>query len=215
MESEPLSKDKLPLEKDVDIELEYKVYHFWDKIKKYLKFIVATVLILFIFSLGYYLYKQKKEEENQKASVYITKINNLLADNKKDEAQKLIQEFEKNYKDTDYYKVILAYKIMMMKEENKEDVSLAKELKNKLQTQLSKGMIEYESYLEYKSGKQSEAKETLKSINKEDYNYISAQSLLALIYKKEGNFQEAEKIFKTIQENKNYRYFSILARENL
>lgn len=215
MESEPLSKDKLPLEKDVDIELEYKVYHLWDKVKKYLKFIVATVLILFIFSLGYYFYKQKKEEENQKASVYITKINNLLADNKKDEAQKLIQEFEKNYKDTDYYKVILAYKIMMMKEENKEDISLAKELKNKLQTQLSKGMIEYESYLEYKSGKPSEAKEMLKSINKEDYNYISAQSLLALIYKKEGNFQEAEKIFKTIQENKNYRYFSILARENL
>ncbi len=215
MESEPLSKDKLPLEKDVDIELEYKVYHLWDKVKKYLKFIVATVLILFIFSLGYYFYKQKKEEENQKASVYITKINNLLADNKKDEAQKLIQEFEKNYKDTDYYKVILAYKIMMMKEENKEDISLAKELKNKLQTELSKGMIEYESYLEYKSGKQNEAKEMLKSINKEDYNYISAQSLLALIYKKEGNFQEAEKIFKTIQENKNYRYFSILARENL
>ncbi|WP_297889587.1 tetratricopeptide repeat protein [Sulfurihydrogenibium sp.] len=210
-----MSKDKLPLEKDVDIELEYKVYHLWDKVKKYLKFIVATVLILFIFSLGYYFYKQKKEEENQKASVYITKINNLLADNKKDEAQKLIQEFEKNYKDTDYYKVILAYKIMMMKEENKEDISLAKELKNKLQTELSKGMIEYESYLEYKSGKQNEAKEMLKSINKEDYNYISAQSLLALIYKKEGNFQEAEKIFKTIQENKNYRYFSILARENL
>ncbi len=210
-----MSKEKLPLEKDVDIELEYKIYHLWDKIKKYLKLIVAGVIILFISSLGYYLYKQKKEEENQKASVYITKINNLLADNKKDEALKLIQEFEKNYKDTDYYKVILAYKIMMMKEDGKEDVNLVKDLKEKLKTQLSKGMIEYEGYLKYKSGKTKEAQENLKLINKEDYNYISAQSLLAFIYKKEGNFQEVEKIFKTIKENKNYRYFSILARENL
>lgn len=210
-----MSKEKLPLEKDVDIELEYKIYHLWDKVKKYLKLIVAGVIILFISSLGYYLYKQKKEEENQKASVYITKINNLLADNKKDEALKLIQEFEKNYKDTDYYKVILAYKIMMMKEDSKEDVNLVKDLKEKLKTQLSKGMIEYEGYLKYKSGKIKEAQENLKLINKEDYNYISAQSLLALIYKKEGNFQEVEKIFKTIKENKNYRYFSILARENL
>lgn len=210
-----MSKEKLPIEKDVDIELEYKIYHFWDKIKRYLRFILAFVVILLIGSAGYYFYSKKKEEENQKASVYITKINNLLSDNKKEEAIKLILEFEKNYKDTDYYKVIIAYKIMTEKEENKDDINLAKMLESKLKTQLSKGLKEYVAYINFKNGKVNDSKQDLKSINKEDYNYISAQSLLALIYKKEGNFQEAEKIFKTIQENKNYRYFSILAKENL
>ncbi|PMP64115.1 MAG: hypothetical protein C0198_00255 [Sulfurihydrogenibium sp.] len=207
--------EKLPLEKDVDIELEYKIYSLWDKLKRYIKFLVLAVILILLGSVGYYFYEKKEEEKNAKASVYVLKINNLLADNKKDEANKLIQEFEKNYKDTSYYKLILAYKIMMLKDEGKNDLNLVRDLESKLNTQLSKGVKEYKAYLEYKSGNSNKAKEDLKSITKEDYNYISAQSLLALIYKKEGNITEAEKIFKNIQENKNYRYFSILARENL
>jgi predicted negative regulator of RcsB-dependent stress response len=210
-----MSKEKLPLEKDVDIELEYKIYHLWDKVKKYLKIILAFVVILLIGSLGYYLYTKKKQEENEKASVYVSKIANLLSEDKKEEARKLIDEFEKKYKDTNFYKVILSYKIMMAKDEGKEDEKLANALKEKLNTQILEGVKEYTAYLKLKQNNTNQAKEILKSIDKDKYNYISAQTTLGLIYKKEGNYQEAEKIFNEIKEKKDYRYFSILARENL
>lgn len=141
-----MSKEKLPLEKDVDIELEYKIYHLWDKVKKYLKIILAFVVILLIGSLGYYLYTKKKQEENEKASVYVSKIANLLSEDKKEEAKKLIDEFEKKYKDTNFYKVILSYKIMMAKDEGKEDEKLANALKEKLNTQILEGVKEYTAY---------------------------------------------------------------------
>ncbi|MFN3978271.1 tetratricopeptide repeat protein [Sulfurihydrogenibium azorense] len=210
-----MSKEKLPLEKDVDIELEYKIYHLWDKVKKYLKIILAFVVILLIGSLGYYLYTKKKQEENEKASVYVSKIANLLSEDKKEEAKKLIDDFEKKYKDTNFYKVILSYKIMMAKDEGKEDEKLANALKEKLNTQILEGVKEYTAYLKLKQNNTNQAKEILKSIDKDKYNYISAQATLGLIYKKEGNYQEAEKIFNEIKEKKDYRYFSILARENL
>ncbi|WP_028951142.1 tetratricopeptide repeat protein [Sulfurihydrogenibium subterraneum] len=210
-----MSKEKLPIEKDVDIELEYKIYHLWDKVKKYLKFILAFVVILFIVSTGYYLYSKKKQEENEKASVYVSKIANLLSEDKKEEAKKLIEEFEKKYKDTNFYKVVLSYKVMIAKDEGKEDEKTANDLKEKLDTQLSEGVKEYIAYIKFKENENNQAKEILKSIDKDKYNYISAQSTLGLIYKKEGNYQEAEKIFNLIKENKDYRYFSILAKENL
>ena len=210
-----MNKEKLPIEKDVDIELEYKIYHLWDKVKKYLKFILAFVVILLIGSAGYYLYSKKKQEENEKASVYVSKIANLLSEDKKEEAKKLIEEFEKKYKDTNFYKVILSYKVMIAKDEGKEDEKTANDLKEKLNTQLSEGVKEYIAYIKFKENKNNQAKEILKSIDKDKYNYISAQSTLGLIYKKEGNYQEAEKIFNLIKENKDYRYFSILAKENL
>ena len=210
-----MNKEKLPIEKDVDIELEYKIYHLWDKVKKYLKFILAFVVILLIGSAGYYLYSKKKQEENEKASVYVSKIANLLSEDKKEEAKKLIEEFEKKYKDTNFYKVVLSYKVMIVKDEGKEDEKTANDLKEKLNTQLSEGVKEYIAYIKFKENKNNQAKEILKSIDKDKYNYISAQSTLGLIYKKEGNYQEAEKIFNLIKENKDYRYFSILAKENL
>jgi len=50
-----LRKEKLPIEENVDIEFEYKLLHFYDRIKPYIKFIITgfilavLVLVLFIY----------------------------------------------------------------------------------------------------------------------------------------------------------------------
>jgi predicted negative regulator of RcsB-dependent stress response len=207
-----MEKEKLPIEKDVDLELEYKVYRIYDFLKKHFKFVLAFLLLLIVISGGLYYKSQIDKQNREKASLYLSKIDDLLSEDKLEDAKKELENFKKQYGDTEFYKVALAYEILINKEENKEP---AEKLKNELKTDLSSGVNEYLAYLKNKEGNSKEAKEILKSIDSKKYNYISAQTLYALILKKEGNFQEAKKIFETIKNNQNYRYFSLLAKENL
>ena len=210
-----MEKEKLPIEKDVDLEFEYKVYRFYDFLKKHFKFVLAFVLLLIILSGGLYYKNQLDQQNREKASIYLSKIADLLSENRLSDAKKELENFKKQYGNTDYYKVALAYEILINKEEDKENKEPAEKLKDQLKTELSSGVSEYIAYLENKEGNSKKAKEILKSIDSKKYNYISAQTLYALILRKEGSFQEVQKIFETIKNNQNYRYFSLLAKENL
>ncbi len=210
-----MEKEKLPIEKDVDLELEYKIYRLYDILKKKIKIILIFFVILLILLGGYYYKKELDLQNNTKASVELMKISQLIADNKLVEAEGEIKNFEKNFKDTDYYKVILAYKILLKKENNVEDAESSKQLLNLLKTDISSGFKEYLAYINYKNGDLKTSKSYLKDIDSKNYNYLSSQILYAFILRKEGNYQEANKILDMIKNNQNYRYLSLLAKESL
>ncbi len=210
-----MEKEKLPIEKDVDLELEYKIYRIYDILKKKIKTILISLVILLIIFAGYYYKKELDLQKKIKASVELTKISQLISDNKLAEAEKEIGNFEKNYKDTDYYKVVLAYKILLKRESNLEDLESVKQISNLLETDISSGFKEYLSYLSYKNGDLKTSKDYLKSIDSKSYNYLSSQIISAFILKKEGNYEEARKILEMVKNNQNYRYLSLLAKESL
>ncbi|MEZ0324078.1 MAG: tetratricopeptide repeat protein [Hydrogenothermaceae bacterium] len=209
-----MEKEKLPLEKDVDVELEYKLYSFYDLIKKRWKLFTSLLIVILIGVFGYYFKKSLDEKKREEASVLLSKITSQLSENKIEEAKKLISDFEKNYSSTDLYKVVLAYKILIDKENNKEDKKSARELSELLKTDLKSGVKEYIAYIDYKENKLKEAKSILESIDQKNYNFYSSRVLLGFIYKKEGDIQKAQEMFKLLS-NCNYRYFSLIGKENL
>jgi len=193
---ESMEKEKLPIEKDVDLEFEYKVYRIYDFLKKHFKFALAFLLLLIIISGGLYYKNQIDKQNREKASLYLSKITDLLSENKLEDARKELENFKKQYGDTEFYKVTLAYEILINEEENKENKEPAEKLKNELKTDLSSGVNEYIAYLKNKEGNSKEAKEILKSIDSKKYNYISAQTLYALILKKKAIFKKLKKSLK-------------------
>ncbi|MCX7760661.1 MAG: tetratricopeptide repeat protein [Hydrogenothermaceae bacterium] len=211
-----MEKEKLPIEKDVDLELEYKLYSVYDFLKKRWKLVISLLFIVLVGAAGFYLKEKLDKEKREKASILLSKIkiNSQLSENKIEEAKKLIIDFEKNYSSTDLYKVVLAYKILIEKESNKEDQKSAKELLGLLKTDLKSGVNEYIAYTDYKENKLKEAKLVLESIDQKNYNFYSSRALLGFIYKKEGNTQKAQEMFKLLS-NSNYRYFSLIGKENL
>jgi len=210
-----MEKEKLPLEKDVDIELEYKLYSIYDKIKKHWKIFLGLVITLFVITAIFYYLKEQKEEKYQKATVLLSQISDKIFSKDYENAKKLISDFEKKYADTDIYKVVLAYKIIINNEEGKIDKTDAEKLKNLLKTDLKANITEYLAYSYYKEGKISEAISLLDTIKQENNNYLSASLLKAFILQKEGKEAEAKNIFTQIKDNKKYNYFSVIARENL
>jgi len=210
-----MEKEKLPLEKDVDIELEYKLYSIYDKIKKHWKIFLGLVITFFVIIAIFYYLKEQKEEKYQKATVLVSQISDKIFSKDYENAKKLISDFEKKYVDTDIYKVVLAYKIIINNEEGKIDKTDAEKLKNLLKTDLKANITEYLAYNYYKEGKINEAISLLNTIKQENNNYLSASLLKAFILQKEGKETEAKNIFTQIKDNKKYNYFSVIARENL
>ncbi|MEJ5173581.1 MAG: tetratricopeptide repeat protein [Hydrogenothermaceae bacterium] len=209
-----MEKEKLPIEKDVDLELEYKLYSVYDFLKKRWKLVVSLLFIVLVGAAGFYLKEKLDKEKREKASILLSKINSQLSENNIDEAKKLISDFEKEYRSTDLYKVVLAYKILIEKESGKEDQKSANQLLALLKTDLRSGVNEYIAYTDYKENKLKDAKSVLESIDQKNYNFYSSRVLLGFIYKKEGNTQKAQEMFKLLS-NSNYRYFSLIGKENL
>lgn len=209
-----MEEKKLPLEKDVDLELEYKVYSLYDKIKKRWKLLVGALITLILLFAGY-LYKKHLDQENlKKASALLSDINEAVSKDNTAKAEELIKKFEKEFSGTDLIKVVFAYKVMLNKEKNIDDRETAKKLHSLLKTDLKSGVSEYIAYLDYKNNNLSQAKKVLSEIDQKNYNFYSAKMLLGFIYKKEGNTKEAENIFKMLTNSK-YRYFSIIGKENI
>ncbi len=211
-----MKKEKLPLEKDVDIEFEYKLYLFWERIRKYTKFIIAFVIAVIIGIFGY-IYKKKADEKvlNEASSV-IYSIGDLYANGKYDEALKLIKRFEDQYGDTPFIKIAVSYEILIDKEKNKEDLKKPTNLGNLLVSeQLKAQNKEYIGYIHYKNQQYQQSLNILNTIQQKHFNYISAQLLKGANFVKLGKLKEAESIFNSISETSNYRYFTIIARENL
>lgn len=209
-----LENKKLPLEKDVDLELEYRVYSLYDKVRKRWKFIVAFIVLILVI-ISAFLYKNQIDiKKTEEASILVSQINDALSKEDIKLAESLIEKFERKYKDTDLWKVVLAYKILINKEKSIEDEKIVQELYNNLKTDLKSGVNEYMAYVVFKKGDLEKAKAILLDIDQKNYNYYSARLLLGFIYKKQLNTKEAENIFKLLS-NAKYRYFSLIGKENL
>ncbi len=211
-----MKKEKLPLEKDVDIEFEYKLYLFWERIRKYTKLIIALVVAVIIGIFGYIYKKNADEKLLNAASSVIYNIGELYANGKYEEAEKLIKRFEDQYGNTPFIKIAVSYQILINKEKNKEDLQTPSNLKKLLVSeQLKAQNREYIGYLNYKNKQYQQSLNILDTIQQKHFNYISAQLLKGANFVKLGKLKEAESIFNNISETSNYRYFTIVARENL
>ncbi len=211
-----MKKQKLPLEKDVDIEFEYKLYLFWEKVRKYTKLIIALIVAVIISIFGYIYKKNADEKVLNEASSIIYKIGDLYANGKYDEALKLIKSFEDRYSDTPFVKIAISYEILIDKEKNKEDLQTPSNLKKLLiSEQLKAQNREYIAYIHYKEKQYQQSLNILNTIQQKHFNYVSAQLLKGANFVKLGKLKEAESIFNNISETSNYRYFTVVARENL
>lgn len=206
-----MKKEKLPIEENIDIEFEYKLLHFYDRIKPYLKFIIAG-FILAIFILIALIYQKSKEKEflnNAGAKVY--EISELVYNKKFDEAKKLIYEFKKTYADTPYIKLINVYEIQVQKLQNKNiDKKFVQETKKLFNTdQLKAFYTEFEGFLNFKEKKYTEAKQNLDNVKQNYFNYLSALLLKGIILEKTGEKDKAESAFKEVRElsKDKFKYF--------
>ncbi|EDP73655.1 tetratricopeptide repeat protein [Hydrogenivirga sp. 128-5-R1-1] len=213
-----MRKEKPPIEENVDLELEYKLLHLYDKIKPYLKQITAGFVILILAVLFFLYHQNKVEEKKNKASILAYEINKDIQNKKYDEALKKIKFFKANFADTDYIKLVYGYELIIEKNKNIVNKETIKKLKENLSTDQTKNYIaEFEGYLNYKNKKYDNALSKLNQINQSNFNYLSALTLKGFIYEKKGDTQKAKEIFDEIKElsKEKYRYFEALAKENI
>ncbi len=215
-----MKKEKVPIEENVDIELEYKLLHLYDKIKPYIKFIIGAFLAFILAIVGYIYYKNKQNQYYQQASLYVLKIKNELEGGKVKEAKKDIKFFKANYADTPYMKLVYGYELTLAKKgkEKKDLYELSSQLKDSLSTDQMKGYItEYQASLDYSGSKFKDALVKVNKIDQSHFNYLSALTLKGLILKKEGKNAEAKEVFKEVQEfsKGKFRYFEQIAKNNL
>ena len=211
-----MEKKKLPLEQDVDIEFEYKVYMFYDFVRKNIKLFIAGIVLIILLIVAFFYYKHHQQEILNKSSSIAYQISKLYQDKKYQEAQKLIDKIKKEYPNSPFIKVAIAYDLLIKKDQNKiapEDIN---ELQVRLNSQqLNAGLTEYKGYLYYKNKEYGKTLNTIKTIDQRYYNYISALTLKAFTLQKTGNSSEAKNIFNEILQLSKYDYFKLLAKENL
>ncbi len=214
-----MKKKQLPLEKDVDIEFEYKVYMILDYLKKYHKPLIALAVAVILAIVAFFYFKKEREKTYNQASAVIFQIGELYAQEKYEDAQKLIKSFKQQFSDTPYIKLALSYELLILKakgEKPEKQKPVVEELKNKLETrQLKSAFIEYDGYLSYVSNKPQESIDILSKVKKEHFNYLSATLLKAFAFKKLGKNEQARSLFEEISQTSAYQYFKLVARENL
>ena len=211
-----MEKKKLPLEQDVDIEFEYKVYMFYDFVKKNIKLFIAGIVLIILLIVAFFYYRHHQQEILNKSSSIAYQISKLYQDKKYQEAEKLINKIKKEYPESPFVKVAIAYDLLIKKDQSKitpEDI-------NKLQVrlnsqQLNAGLTEYKGYLYYKNKEYGKTLNIIKTIDQRFYNYISALTLKAFTLQKTGNSSEAKNVFNEILQLSKYDYFKLLAKENL
>ena len=206
-----MKKEKLPIEENVDIELEYKLLHFYDRIKPYLKFIIAGFILTVLILIALIYQKSKEKEFLDSAGAKVYEISELVSSKKFNQAKKLIAEFKKTYADTPYIKLINVYEIQIQRQQNKNiDKKLVQETKRLFDTdQLKAFYTEFEGYLNFKEKKYAEAKKNLDNVKQNHFNYLSALLLKGIILEKTGEKDKAKTIFEEVRElSKNkFNYF--------
>ena len=207
----------LPFDKDVDLEFEYKVFLILDKISKYKYFIIGFFVALIVAIVIFFLYKQEKEAFMNEASKVVYKIKLAYENDNDAKALSLIEDFKRNFAETPYIKVVLAYEQSIKKNKNPlETENINNEVKNKLVTdQLKSGYKEYTAFLLHEKKQDDQALSILGSIDDKYYNSISAKLLTAIILKEQGDKESSQAIFQELSQKKLFRYFSTIANENL
>jgi len=206
-----LKKEKLPIEENVDIEFEYKLLHFYDRVKPYLKFIIAGFILAVLMLIALIYQKSKEKEILNNAGAKVYEISELISSKKFSEATKLIAEFKKTYADTPYIKLINVYEIQIQRQQNKNiDKKLVQKTKNLFNTdQLKAFYTEFEGFLNFKEKKYTEAKQNLENVKQNHFNYLSALLLKGIILEKTGEKNKAKTAFEEVRElSKNkFKYF--------
>jgi predicted negative regulator of RcsB-dependent stress response len=213
-----MAKDRPSTQENVDIELEYKLLHLYDRIKPYLKYLIVAVLILIFAIIFIIYYKGKLEEKNNQASVIVYEIGKEINNKNYDETLKKIKLLQEKFSDTDYIKLAYAYKLIIEKEKNSVNKDTVHNLEKNLNTNQSKGYFtEFNAYLNYKDKNYEKALSELDRIQQDNFNYYSALTLKALILNKEGKNDKAKELFSEIKEfsKDKYPYFESLANENI
>jgi predicted negative regulator of RcsB-dependent stress response len=202
---------EVPIKEDVDLEFEFKVYLILDKLKKFKYFIIAGFVAIILAIIGWYMYEKNLEEKKNRASLMVYEISQLYENNKDKELMKKIEEFKKEYGDTDYIKLVLTYEYLVKKEKDKLKPSDTDNLLSKIKTENLKGYLkEFKAYLLFKEKKYKEALKILNTITQKDFNYISALTLKAIILKAENNPSYKE-VLKQVKNLAKTPYFKQLA----
>jgi len=210
------NKKKLPLEQDVDIEFEYKVYMLYDFLKKNKKFVIGGTLLIIALIGTFFYYKQQKNNMLNNSSLISYQIQEAF--NKKDfkKVKQLISKMKKEYPDSPFMKVALAYNILLKKETNKATPNDINKLQVRINShQLNAGLNEFKGYLYYKANEYSKTLNILKSIDQKYYNYVSALTLKGFTFKRLNQDDKALSIFNQVLELSKYEYFKLVAKENL
>lgn len=197
-----MKKEKLPIEENVDIEFEYKLLHFYDRVKPYLKFIIAGFILAVLMLIALIYQKSKEKEFLNNAGAKVYEISELISSKKLSEATKLIAEFKKTYADTPYIKLINVYEIQIQRQQNKNiDKKLVQKTKNLFNTdQLKAFYTEFEGFLNFKEKKYTEAKQNLENVKQNHFNYLSALLLKGIILEKTGEKNKAKTAFEEVRE---------------
>jgi len=211
-----MEKKKVPLEKDVDVEFEYKVYMVYDFLKSNIKFVIAGVILIILLIGAFFYYKYQQEEVLNNSSVIVYNIQKAFSEKKFDEAQNLIEKIKKEYPDSPFVKVAISYELLIKKEKN----NIKPDDLNKLQVrinsvQLNSGLTEFKGYLYFENKDYGKTLGIIKPINQEYYNYVSALTLKGFTLKKMGKYDLAIETFKQVQELSKYEYFKLIAKENM
>ncbi|MDQ7056064.1 MAG: tetratricopeptide repeat protein [Persephonella sp.] len=211
-----MEKKKVPLEKDVDIEFEYKVYMFYDFLKKNIKLVITGIVILILIIATYFYYRHSQEQLLNNSSVALYRIQKAFSSKNFDDAEKLINQFKNKYPDSPFIKVALAYEILIKREKN----SIKPEDLNRLQVrvnskQLNAGLTEYRAYIYYKNKEYGKTLGIIRNIDQRYYNYISALTLKGFTLKHSGKEKESANTFNQVFQLSKYEYFKLLAKENM
>ncbi|WP_457639173.1 tetratricopeptide repeat protein [Persephonella sp.] len=211
-----MEKKKVPLEKDVDIEFEYKVYMVYDFLKKNKIFVFTGVLLVVLLISAFFYYKHQKEEMLNSSSLIAYNIHKAFSEKKYDEALKLIEKLKIEYPDSPFVKVGLAYYLLIKKEKDEIKPDDLNQLQVRVKSvQLNGGLTEFKGYLYYKNKEYGKTLGTIKNIDQRFYNYVSTLTLKGFTLKKMGRDSEALEVFKQVEELSPYEYFKLIAKENL
>ena len=196
---------EVPLKEDVDIELEYKIYLLYERLKKYKLVILGFFIGLILALVGLFLYKNYQENKLNNASIVFYNLQTSFEKGDYKTAEKYINKIKSDYKDTGYYKLAIVYELLIKKSKNNISVKDIDKLKNLTETDNLKGYLEeYQAYIQFKNKKYDDVLSHLNKINQQNFNYISALTLKGIVLIKKGDknykqvLEEVANLSKTV-----------------
>ena len=211
-----MEKKKVPIEKDVDVEFEYKVYMIYDFLKKNKGFVITGVVLVFLLLGSFFFYKHHKETVLNESSVLVYQIQKAYDQKQLEKAENLIKKIKEKYPDSPFVKVALAYSLLIKKEKGSitpSDLNLLQVRVNS--DQINSGLTEFRGYLYYKNKEYGKTLTVLRPIDQRFYNYVSALTLKGFTLRKMGENEKSANVFNQVLQLSKYDYFKLLAKENL
>lgn len=211
-----MDKKKVPLEKDVDVEFEYKVYMIYDFLKKNKGFVITGVVLFFLLLFSFFFYKHHRETILNESSVLAYQIQKAYDEKEFEKAKNLINKMKDKYPDSPFIKVAIAYSLLIKKDKgniNPTDLNILQVRINS--EQINSGLTEFRGYLYYKNNEYGKTLTVIRPIDQRFYNYVSALTLKGFTLKKMGEITESVNVFNQVLQLSKYDYFKLLAKENL